>query len=195
MIKLLNLFDFDEAIKIARLKGRSAGTIPLSDSQFETKHHKYFEGNGIHYALGYFDNHELVSWVGLGLHENKTRGRFWYISFLYTKQFYDVFTFNHKEIGYLIKASFALAEEQEYYEYYYIVSDRIKHVYERQWARNTFMQTGRYDLETIGEVPANTVSTVDLYWKLMGEETRPDKMIIKKRILRPEFRTSINKTI
>jgi hypothetical protein len=88
----------------------------------------------------------------------------------------------------LIKAAFALAEEQQFYEYYYTVSERVQHVYERQWARNKFVQTGRYELQTIGEIEPNTQPSVDLYWRLLGQEVRPDKMIIKKRILRPELR-------
>ncbi len=188
MIRHLNLFDLDKAMSIARLKDRTGGTSPISDIQFEEIHKKYFESNGINYALGYFENNQLISWISLGLHENKTRGRFWYISFLYTSKFHNNFNFNNLEIGYLIKAAFALAEEQQFYEYYYTVSERVQHVYERQWARNKFVQTGRYELQTIGEIEPNTQPSVDLYWRLLGQEVRPDKMIIKKRILRPELR-------
>jgi hypothetical protein len=188
MIRLLTLFDLDSAMKIARLKLRSGGTTTLSDTTFEQLHYRYFESNGINYALGYFDNDQLVSWIALGLHENKTRGRFWYISFLYTSVFHNSFTFNNIEIGSLIKSAFAIAEEQQYYEYYYTVAQRIEHVYDRQWARNNFMQTGRYDCTVIGQVEANTTPTVDLYWRLLGCETRPDTLVIKKRVLRPEFR-------
>lgn len=188
MIRLLDLYDFDIAIKIAQLKDRSGGTTVLSNDSFEVTHRKYFENNSINYALGYFDNNILISWVALGLHENQARGRFWYISFLYTSVFHNSFTFNNIEIGSLIKSSFALAEEQGYYEYYYTIAQRVEHVYDRQWARNNFMQTGRYDCTVIGQVEANTQPEVDLYWKLLGSETRPDNMIIKKRVLRPEFR-------
>jgi len=188
VIRQLTLFDLDNAMKIARMKERSAGTVPVSDIQFEELHQKYFESNGINYALGYFEDNQLVSWIALGLHENKARGKFWYISFLYTSKFHNSFNFNNTEIGYLIKAAFSLAEEQQFYEYYYTVSERVQNVYERQWARNTFMQTGRYELVTLAEIEPNTQPSVDLYWRLLGQETRPDKMVIKKRILNNDFR-------
>jgi len=188
MIKTLTMFDFADAMEIANLKIRTGGTTKISAEVFEQTHHKYFENNGVNYALGYYNNNELVSWIAIGLHENKTRGKFWYISFLYTKLFHNSFSFNNIEVGSLVKASFALAEEQGYYEYYYTVAERVENVYDRQWKRNNFMRTGRYECTVIGTVPANTQPETDLYWKLLGCETRPDTMIIKKRVLNMEFR-------
>jgi hypothetical protein len=83
---------------------------------------------------------------------------------------------------------FNLAESKKYYEYYYSVGERISTVYEKQYRKNNFMQTGRYDLIELDRVPANTQPTTDLYWKLMGKEIKPDTIIIKKRILRDAFR-------
>jgi hypothetical protein len=188
VIRELNLFDFDIAIKIARLKNRSGGTTVLSDEVFHQTHHKYFENNGVNNALGYFENDILISWVALGLHENQTRGRFWYISFLYTSIFHNSFSFNNIEMGSLIKACFELAEKQGYYEYYYTVAQRVEHVYDRQWARNNFMQTGRYECTVIGQIEANTQPIIDLYWRLLGCEIRPDTIIVKKRVLNLKFR-------
>lgn len=188
MIKQLSLFDFDRALEIARLKPKTGGTKPISDEQFEELHKKYFIGSGVHFALGYFEDNQLISWVAFGLHENTSRGKFWYISFLYTSKFHNQFSFNNPEIGLLIKSAFSVAEDLGYYTYFYTIAKKFETVYDRQWSKNKFVQTGRYDLEIIGEIPANTEPTIDLYWRLLGSETRPDTMVIKKRILRPEHR-------
>lgn len=195
MIKTLTYFDLTRAMEIARLKNRNGGTKVLSDDKFEEIHKKYFESNGVNFALGYFDNNELISWVGFGLHQNNSRGKFWYISFLYTSVFHNHFSFNNPEIGLLIKSSFSVAESLEYYEYYYTINKKFETLYDRQWRKNKFVPTGRYDLEIIGEVPANTQPTVDLYWQLIGKEIKPDTMVVKKRILKSEFRNSINTSI
>jgi hypothetical protein len=188
LIKLLNEFDLPRAMEIARLKPRSGGTLPLSDDQFEEIHKKYFLGNGVHFALGYIEDNQLISWIGFGLHENKARGKFWYVSFLYTSRFHNYFSFNNPEIGSLIRDAFVITEKLDYYEYYYTISKKFETLYDRQWTKNKFVKTGRYDLEIIGEIPANTQPTIDLYWRLIGKEVKPDTMVIKKRILRPEFR-------
>jgi hypothetical protein len=120
--------------------------------------------------------------------ENKARGRFWVITTLYTTRFTTYFSFNQEEIGLLIKEAFHLAESKKYYEYYYSVSERIATVYESQYRKNKYVQTGRYDLVELDRVPANTQPTTDLYWKLMGQELKPDAIIIKKRVLRESFR-------
>jgi hypothetical protein len=61
-------------------------------------------------------------------------------------------------------------------------------VYESQYRKNKYITTGRYDCIQLDIIPANTVPTVDLYWKLLGKEIKPDDVIIKKRVLRPNFR-------
>jgi hypothetical protein len=47
---------------------------------------------------------------------------------------------------------------------------------------------GKYELTTLDVVPANTKPEFELYWRLMGQELKPDNIIIKKRVLRQEFR-------
>lgn len=188
MIRQLTLFDLDDALKIARLKQRVGGTTPLSEERFNQIHEKYFHTDGIHFAFGYFDNNKLISFILFGLHENKSRGRFWYISFLYTSLFHNYFSFNNQEIGLLIKTAFNVAETMGHYEYYYTINKKFETLYDRQWSKNKFIPTGRYNLEILTVIPKNTLSTVDLYNRLLGSEIRPDDMVIKKRTLKDEFR-------
>ena len=90
----------------------------------------------------------------------------------------------------MLKAAFEFAESKEYYEFYYSISERVMNVYERQWQRNSFMPVGRYDLTTLDTVSANTRPDHDLYWKLMGNQLKPDNIVIKKRVLKEQFRNT-----
>lgn len=179
---------FFKCLEISKIKPRVGGTVPISEETFKEVFFKYFQNDENSYAFGCFENDELISWLGLMLLENNTRGKFWGISTLYTTKFTTYFSFNNEEIGLLIKAAFELAESREHYEYYYSVSSRISNVYERQIQKNKFIPIGRYDYIELETVPANTKPSVELYWRLMGQEMKPDKIVIKKRILRPEFR-------
>jgi len=183
---------FLKCLEISKIRPRVGGTIPMAEEPFRKAFTKYFTDSEDAYAFGCFENDNLVSWMGLMLIENKARGRFWSISTLYTTKFTSYFSFNNEEIGLLIKTAFALAESKHYYEYYYSVSARISNVYERQIQKNTFIPIGRYDYIELDTVPANTRPTVDLYWRLMGEEEKPDDIVIKKRILRQEYRNEYN---
>jgi hypothetical protein len=179
---------FKECLGIAKLRPRVGGTKPIPEESLVELYTKYFTENDNYHAFGCIEDGKIVSWIGIVLMENKARGRFWVITALYTTLFRDYFSFNHEEIGLLIKEAFNLAETKKYYEYYYFVSERIATVYESQYRKNKYVQTGRYDLVELDRVPANTQSTVDLYWKLMGQETKPDTIIVKKRVLRDMFR-------
>ena len=46
---------------------------------------------------------------------------------------------------------------------------------------------GRYEKIDLDIVPANTVPKHELYWRLMGEQTKPVPILIKKRVLKKEF--------
>lgn len=185
MIRRLLLEDYRAALDIAKLRPRIGGTT-VTDNLDEILL-KYFNDEK-KIALGYFENDILISWIAIGLHENKARGRFWYISFLFNGNIGNYYRFNKPENGLLLAESFKLAESLGYYEYYYIISKRIEHVYDRQWRKNSFISIGRYETITLDTVPPNTVSTTDLYWQLMNRETKPDTMIIKKRILNDKYR-------
>lgn len=175
-------------LDIARLRPRVSGTKPLPEELLIELSQKYFVENENYYALGCIEDGKIISWVALAFVENKARGRYWIITALYTTKFTTYFSFDNEEIRLLIKASFDLAESNKYYEYYYSVAERVSSVYESQIRKNKYIATGRYDCIQLDIVPANTKSTVDLYWKLMGQELKPDNIVIKKRVLRPEFR-------
>jgi hypothetical protein len=179
---------FSECLSISKLRPKAGGTKPISESSFIEKYKKYFEGDDNYYALGCVENDIVISWIAIAFIENKARGRFWIITTLYTTKFTNYFSFNNEEIGLLIKNAFALAESKKYYEYYYSVGERISLVYETQIQKNKYIPISRYDYINLDNIPANTQPTVDLYWKLMGEELKPDNIIIKKRVLRQEFR-------
>lgn len=185
MIRLLTIEDYPRAIEIAKLRPRISGinsSVDLNQSIL-----KYFN-NDKKISLGYFENDILVSYICIGLHENVSRGKFWYISFLFNSKIGNYYTFNKPENGLLLVEAFSHAERHGYYEYYYIISKRIEHVYDRQWGKNGYLPTGRYETITLDIISANTVSDVDLYWQLMGCETKPDIMIVKKRILNDKYR-------
>lgn len=188
VIRLLGENHFDECTKISKLQKRIGGTKPISEEIFILKNKKYFEDNTSFYALGCVENDKIISWISLAFVENKTRGKYWLITSLYTTKFTAYFSFNNPEIGLLIKASFELSESKKYYEYYYSVAEKIASVYEKQIQKNKYIPIGRYDYIQLDIIPANTKPTVDLYWKLLGEEIKPDNIIIKKRVLREAFR-------
>jgi hypothetical protein len=179
---------FNECLVISKLRAKVGGTKPINEASFIEKHQKYFEGDDNFHALGCIENDKIISWIAIAFIENKTRGRFWVITSLYTTKFTSYFTFNNQEIGLLIKAAFELAESKKYYEYYYSIGESVSTVYEKQIQKNKYIPIGRYDYIELDRIPANTQPTVDLYWKLMGQEIKPNNIIIKKRVLRLEFR-------
>ena len=185
MIRQLTLEDYPHALLIAKLRSRIGGTSVSAN--LDEALLKYFNDEK-KISLGYFENDKLISWIAIGLHENKARGRFWYISFLFNGNIGNYYRFNKPENGLLLAESFTLAESLKYYEYYYIISKRIEHVYDRQWRKNSYIPTGRYETITLDTVPPNTVATTDLYWQLMNREIKPDTMIVKKRILNDKYR-------
>jgi len=179
----------DECFNMSLLKDRIAGTLPPTPSSFFEQYSKYFEGNDHYYVLGCFDEGQLISWIALGFSEQlKVDGLFWTVSGMFTSKFVPVFSFNNPEIGLLIKEAFKLAESKHYYEYYYSVADRISKVYERQIQKTQYIPIGRYDYIELATIPANTKPEKILYWKLMGEQMKPDTIIIKKRVLKPQYR-------
>lgn len=190
MIRELTLSDLDEASKMVGLKPRTSGTSPVSKGDFLEGFTMYFAGNDTMKAFGYYENNELICFVCVGFFESKMRGKFWVIPALYTKNFKQVFNFKDPDMASLLKFVFEYAENNYYYEFYYTVAERIVNAYERQWQRNSVMPVGRYDLITLDKVPANTKPEFELYWRLMGEEEKPDTIVIKKRVLKEQYRKS-----
>lgn len=188
MLRPLELNDLDDIIRIAKLKPRSGGTKPPDDDKLVSSYSRYLENNGLLHCYGYFEDNMLISYIGFGLHENNSRGKFWYASFFHTSKFHNIFSFENPETTELLVKGYEVAENAGHYEYYYSIAQRLEKVYERQWTKNKSMALGRYDLETLAIVPANTISDVELYRKLLGEEPKPNDMAIKKRVLRTEYR-------
>lgn len=189
MIKKLVLSNLEESLKFIRLKQRNSGTTPTTEEKFYKEFEKYFHDGTNRYAFGYFHDNVLQSFMCIGFFENKLRGKFWVVSSYYSKIFRTYFSWGHPEAGLLLKHVIEFAEEKKYYEWYYAVSSRIEHVFERQWKKNPYAPIGRYDLIKLDTVKKNTKPSYELYWKLMGEELKPDDMIIKKRILKKEHRS------
>jgi hypothetical protein len=192
MIKFLKKEDIPQCLDIALSKERIGGsTANISKDSFLELYGNYFNESDDRYTIGYYeddDQTDLISFMCIGFFENKTRGKFWLIRCIYTKKNKSYFTFNTSEIGLLVKTALELAESKEYYEYYYCTAERISHVYERQWAKNQYFNTNRYELITLDVIPPNTMPTQQLYQQLMGFSTKSDTIVFKKRILRPEYR-------
>jgi hypothetical protein len=185
MIRFLTMDDLPDCMKIAPLKNRTGGTVPLTLEGFLGAFEKYFQDDEFCRVIGYFENNELVSFVCIRMFETTMRGKFWVISGLYTKNFKSYFSFNHSGIGELIKFAFDYAESRGWYEYYYCTAERVINVYERQWKRS---HSHRYEHILLDVVPPNTKPFYELHWRLMGQEVKPVPMIVKKRALKQEFR-------
>jgi hypothetical protein len=185
VIRQLKVTDYSRMLEIANLRLRIGGTGVIGNLDYAIGNYLVDEYK---ISLGYFENDILISYICIGLHENVSRGKFWYISFLFNSKIGNYYTFNKPENGLLLVEAFSHAERHGYYEYYYMISKRIEHVYDRQWAKNGYLPTGRYETITLDTIPANTVSDVDLYWQLMGCEIKSDVMIVKKRILNDKYR-------
>lgn len=189
-VKILTDQDYGRALEIASLKSKAAGTSAVLLEDLEYKLSRYFIKENIDdcLAIGCFDNSELISWIAIGFVENKSKGRYWAITSLYTTKFTNFFSFNNPEIGLLIKEAFSIAESKKYYQYYYAIAERVSKVYETQIQKNKFIPIGRYDYIEIERIPPNTQPESSLYWNLIGGEVKPDTMIIKKRILKETYR-------
>lgn len=180
-----------ECFEISKIKNKVGGSNSPSPDRFIKSYSLYFENNDDRYVLGCFDDDKLISWMAVGFVDSSVEGRdnkFWAISALYTTKFVQLFSFNNPEIGLLIKEAFALAESKKFYQYYYSVSKRIQKVYETQIQKTKYIPIGRYDYFEVAVVPANTQPDNVLHWRLMGQELKPDDIIIKKRVLRSEHR-------
>lgn len=190
MIRILTKDDLPAALEMIDLKSRTSGTVPVTKDEFIENFTHYFLG-GESYALGYFEEGELITFLCIGFFESKMRGKFWVIPALYTKKFKQVFNFKDSDTALLLKEAFKFAEAKGYYEFYYSVSERIMNAYERQWQRNSVMETGRYDLILLDTIPPGTRPEPELYWRLMGKTVKPDPIIIKKRVLKEQYRNKV----
>jgi hypothetical protein len=189
-VKILTDQDYRDALKIASLKSNTTGRSAVSLETLNNKLSRYFikENEDDCLAIGCFDRDELISWIAIIFVENKSKGRYWAITSLYTTKFTNFFSFNNPEIGLLIKHSFEIAESRKYYQYYYSIAEKVAKVYETQIQKTTYIPIGRYDYLEVERIPPNTQPESPLYWLLIGGTLKPDTMIIKKRVLREKYR-------
>jgi hypothetical protein len=181
--EITNSFEYEkECEDIVLSRNKIGGTKPISAERYLELREEAKSNNSV--TIGYFENGKLISWIQLGFHESKMRGKFWVISNFFSSVYTSYFSFNRPEFGMLFKAAFNVAEERGYYQYFYSIAERLERVYERQWKKNSYAIQGKYDLTTLAVVSANTKPEFELYWRLMGRELKPDNIVIKSRKLK-----------
>ena len=175
--------EYEERRKqIVLSRKKISGTTPISPERYQTLQEESKSKDDV--IIGYFEDDELISWITIGFYESKMRGKFWVISNFFSSVYTSYFNFNRPEFGMLFKAAFEVAEGRGYYQYFYSIAERLERVYERQWKKNSYAIQGKYDLTTLAVVPANTKPEFELYWRLMGQELKPDNIAIKARKLK-----------
>lgn len=175
--------EYEERRKqIVLSRKKISGTTPISPERYQTLQEESKSKDDV--IIGYFEDDELISWITIGFYESKMRGKFWVISNFFSSGYTSYFNFNRPEFGMLFKAAFEVAEGRGYYQYFYSIAERLERVYERQWKKNSYAIQGKYDLTTLAVVPANTKPEFELYWRLMGQELKPDNIAIKARKLK-----------
>ena len=186
MTELREITDNQEYVEICKQIVLSckkiSGTTPISPERYQAIQEASNANDSV--TIGYFEDDKLISWVTIGFYESKMRGKFWVISNFFSSVYTSYFNFNRPEFGMLFKAAFEVAEGRGYYQYFYSIAERLERVYERQWKKNSYAIQGKYDLTTLAVVPANTKPEFELYWRLMGQELKPDNIAIKARKLK-----------
>jgi hypothetical protein len=182
--EITNSFEYEkECEDIVLSRKKISGTKPVSAERY-LELREEAKSNNSSVVIGYFEDDKLISWLSIGFHESKMRGKFWVISTFFSSVYTSYFNFNRPEFGLLFRAAFDIAEGRGYYQYFYSISQRLERVYERQWKKNSYAIQGKYELTTLAVVPANTKPEFELYWRLMGQELKPDAIVIKSRKLK-----------
>lgn len=180
MIIHLNYKHYDQCMKMLDLKNKIAGTTPsLNIESQKEKLKKFFDSDNQYCSFGIIENGEVTSWMTIFFEENKTRGKFWGISTFFTNKFSNYFTFKFN--GPLLRTVIDFAESKEYWQFYYSLSERINNAYSLQWSKSNLERRSNYTLKDLAIIPAFTKPESELYWRLMGEEIKPDNIIIKYR--------------
>jgi len=176
-------YEYEEICKqIVLSRKKIGGTTPLSPEQYDILAEQVRSNNTA--TIGCFKDNILISWISIGFHESKMRGKFWVISNFFSSVYTSYFSFDKPEFGLLFKKAFDIAESKGYTQYFYSIAERLERVYERQWRKNPYAIQGKYELTTLNVVPANTKPEYELYWRLMGQELKPDNIVIKSRKLK-----------
>jgi hypothetical protein len=184
-LKVLNIMDFREAMAMTNLKERVGGTSKTD--RLNERFYYYFTTSPRALALGYYEDDKLISWATLRF-ARYDNINLWTITSLWANRFNNILSFDKPELGYLMKGCFEIAERRKYWDYFYVIASRLEHVYQRQWLKNPWVKTGRYNLVTYAHIPENTIPESMFLYKLLGEQTKPDAMTVKHRILKEEFR-------
>jgi hypothetical protein len=172
--------EYEEVCKqIVLSRKRIGGTTPISLERYTALKKETENNNSV--VIGYFEDDKLISWITIGFYESNMRGKFWVISNFFSSAYTSYFSFDKPEFGLLFKRAFEIAESRGYNQYFYSISERLERVYERQWRKNPYAIQGKYELTTLAVVPANTKPEFELYWRLMGQELKPDNIVIKSR--------------
>ena len=183
VLEITGNYEYEELCKqIVFSCKKISGTTPISIERYQAHREEAKSNNSV--VIGYFEDGKLISWITIGFYESKMRGKFWVISSFFSSVYTSYFSFNRPEFGMLFKAAFDIAEGRGYYQYFYSISQRLERVYERQWKKNSYAIQGKYELTTLAVVPANTKPEFELYWRLMGQELKPDAIVIKSRKLK-----------
>lgn len=183
MIVQLNESHLEDCLDIACLKSRVSGTKPLDKKVLKEKIAKFFSNDENNYAFGHISNtNEITSWIAITFQENKKRGRYWAIVVFYAKYFKSYFKFKDSEYEMLIRHCIDFSERKNYYQFYYSVSKRISDAFSEQWKKSNLTNHESYISLDVDIIPANTKPASELYWRLLGEELKPDDMLIKHRI-------------
>jgi hypothetical protein len=183
VLEITGNYEYEELCKqIVFSRKKISGTTPISPERYQVHREEAKSNNSV--VIGYFEDGKLISWITIGFYESKMRGKFWVISSFFSSVYTSYFSFNRPEFGMLFKAAFDIAEGRGYYQYFYSISQRLERVYERQWKKNSYAIQGKYELTTLAVVPANTKPEFELYWRLMGQELKPDNIVIKSRKLK-----------
>lgn len=181
---ITNNHEYEEICRqIVFSRKRISGTAPISLERYQALREETKLNNNTA-TIGYFEDDKLISWISIGFYESKMRGKFWAITSFFSAVYTSYFSFDRPEFGMLFKKAFEIAEGRGYDQYFYCISQRLERVYERQWRKNPYAVQGKYELTTLDVVPANTKPEFELYWRLMGQELKPDNMVIKSRKLK-----------
>lgn len=184
-LRVLTGEHFNEALSMPQLKDRHGGSTP--NKNYKLRLYPYFSPSPSAVAVGYFENNNLISWASLRFGKQGDMN-IWCITSLWTNRFSNFLSFDRPELGMLLKGCFDVAEHRLYWNYFYSISTKLERVYQRQWAKNPWMPTGRYDLTIYQHVPANTIPEPNFVYKLIGGEPKSNDITIKCRVLKEEFR-------
>jgi hypothetical protein len=185
-IKICGPEHLEQALAITELKNKHSGVEKPWQLNYTRILEKYLSANSNFLVIGAFDGDELVSFLCSAYWRISDPS--WFIVFLFTKRFGNQFSFNRPEIGLLLKAAFEIAEHRHYWKYYYSIAKKHEVIYDKLWKKNTYVNTGKYNLKIEQEVPAWTAVERDRFWRLIGSRVYEVDMVIKSRILKAEQR-------